>query len=182
MHVSHCNPPPGESRKGLWVICELLFDWWANQSGTKDFINNRHPATNQQSSTLTHTHSLISTHTHTSHKHTYTHLSTLTSQPMGQSRCGVYGVYVWDISNTTECYHKVSSNTLAISSGRAERSENAYGSLVFFWEYPRTLNPNRSACGFSPSTFWPVSHSLCFWWRVGLFDGRGKNKKNVKKK
>lgn len=66
VHVSHCNPPPGESRKGLWVICELLFDWWANQSRTKDFINNRHPATNQQSSTSTHT------HTHTL---TYQHLS-----------------------------------------------------------------------------------------------------------
>lgn len=26
VYVSHCNPPPGESRKGLWVICELLFD------------------------------------------------------------------------------------------------------------------------------------------------------------
>lgn len=37
-----------------------------------------------------------------------------------------------------------------------------------------TTHADRSACGFSPSTFWPVSHSLCFWWRVGLFDGRGK--------
>lgn len=139
MHVSHCNPPPGESRKGLWVICELLFDWWANQSGTKDFINNRHPATNQQSSTLTYTHSLISTHTHTSYKHTYTHLLTLTSQPNPANRDAACMLCVLDISNTTQRYHKVSSNALAISSGRAEWSENACGSMVLFWEYPRTL-------------------------------------------
>lgn len=138
MHVSHCNPPPGESRKGLWVICELLFDWWANQSGTKDFINNRHPATNQQSSTLTYTHSLISTHTHHTNTLTltYWHLQVSLTRPIEMRR---YAVCVWDISNTTQRYHKVSSNALAISSGRAEWSENAYGSMVLFWEYPRTL-------------------------------------------
>ena len=71
-HVSHCNPPPGASRKGLWVICELLFDWWANQSHTKDFINKRHPATNQQSSTHAHLSALIHVETHTSQKNTLT--------------------------------------------------------------------------------------------------------------
>lgn len=78
VHMSHCNPPPGESRKGLWVICEPLFDWWANQSGTKDFINNRHSATNQQSSThtLTLLSTLISIHTHT--HSLQTHLQSLT--------------------------------------------------------------------------------------------------------
>lgn len=92
--------------KGLWVICELLFDWWANQSRTKDFINNRHPATNQQSSTHTCTYQDLSAYTHAFHKHTDgnvstaasasadpTHLSKNTLSPLGMCVC------VFDISN-----------------------------------------------------------------------------------
>lgn len=130
----------------LWVICELLFDWWANQRHTKDFINERHPATNQQSSTRAPLSTLISAQRHTqipkrkrkknTHTHTNTHFHSqlvlyCLPRPL-LSSANVWHRELWS-------YHKVSSNTETISSGSTGVTLGAESKASERWCFLRTF-------------------------------------------